>query len=256
MKKLLILMSALILSACNSGGGGPDTPQATLVNDARTASVGQSDYVFQTNQEAGGYGGLNMTHDGVDLFSVVGFNYEAIFNSSDHYLSPRVVQQTLTRSGDTHRLRTETPAARVDTYITPGSGVVDFTIRITPYEHKPWLSFLFASYMNGPADKAFYFISNGSWESDTNKPHDYPFYYGVINGLMYLVMFDEDVIFARNDSGDGPANPAWDWYILLNNYSPGGQYAFSGRVIIAPFTGRADVVMAYEQWSGRIVPVP
>ncbi|MBX3180826.1 MAG: hypothetical protein KF886_26055 [Candidatus Hydrogenedentes bacterium] len=97
----------------------------------------------------------------------------------------------------------------------------------------------------------------------------YPFYYGLLDGdqdlttdgdaLAYIVMFDQTAPirfalwnFIKDDAGNpDPHSPAWDWQYVIRDPKVGERYGYKMRVVVTPFTTRADILARYRDWAGE-----
>jgi hypothetical protein len=83
----------------------------------------------------------------------------------------------------------------------------------------------------------------------------HPFYFGRSGDNVFVMMFERprgnsEVRFAQSPSGGGAGNPAWDFVWYQRDYEIGREFCFRARAVLRKFTGRAEVVRLYEQWSG------
>jgi len=109
-----------------------------------------------------------------------------------------------------------------------------------------------------PLDPGFR-IPLASGHSDLE--YDYPFYYGLSRGKVFILMFERprhgaETRFAQSPSGGGEGNPAWDFLFLKRGYEVGREFQFRARAVYRDFQGRADVTRTYEEWSGEQVEDP
>jgi hypothetical protein len=89
----------------------------------------------------------------------------------------------------------------------------------------------------------------------------YPFYYGLSDDHVFIVMFDNpgkdgEINFAQSPDGGGDDNPAWDFIFFRKNYRLGKKFSFRARTVFKKFQGRDDVIKTYENWSGKKVIKP
>ena len=109
-----------------------------------------------------------------------------------------------------------------------------------------------------PLDEGFPIVL-GKGPSDLE--YVYPFYFGVTHGQAVMFFFerptaDGEIRFAQSPSGGGDGNPAWDFLYLRRRFAVGEEFSFRVRCVARPFRNRADVVAAYEAWSGEKVVDP
>jgi hypothetical protein len=150
---------------------------------------------------------------------------------------------------------------------SPEDGAYYFLGRKNPGAKVGWIR----AYSTGHNDKAT-FISDRSpvktpfvpgygdwlWSTYSESRFVYPFFYGVVKGQMYLLMFDrqDDIRFSHSPIGGG-GTPAWDFQFIIPDYQVGRKYGFRARIVVEKFTSqeraRADAIQEYERWSKRKV---
>lgn len=88
----------------------------------------------------------------------------------------------------------------------------------------------------------------------------YPFYYGVRDGNVLIMMFekpeDGEINFAQSPDGASEKDPAWDFIYYQKKYQVGKPFAFRGRMVYKKFQGQVDVIKTYEEWSKKKVVRP
>lgn len=159
-----------------------------------------------------------------------------------------------------------------------------------------YLGLFWASYINGPEDQSVYFrgglpSEKARWvqlctqrhddestvrpRGDRHEPkfregfrqalfrnvsplvYDLPFYYGVFENHVFIVMFDriEGLRLSHSPSGGGyhterqTSNPAWDFQYIVPAYEVGKEYGFKGRVVFRERCRRAEILEEYERWG-------
>lgn len=159
-----------------------------------------------------------------------------------------------------------------------------------------YLSLFWASYMNAPADKSMYFVGGlGSqkdlwtqlctqWHNDQSTVRhradrfemtfpaggrdalfkslsrlcfDLPLFYGHIDDLVWIVMFDrsEGIRFTHSPSGGGASaehmttNPAWDFQFLVPKPEVMRDYGFKVRTVLRPACPRAEILAELSRWK-------
>lgn len=162
-----------------------------------------------------------------------------------------------------------------------------------------YLSLFWASYMNAPLDKSMYFLGGldgqkemwtqlcTAWHNDQStvrhRADDYemtfpeggrptlfksiskfrfdqPFFYGNVDGLTWILMFDraEGIRFTHSPSGGGAnaedrtTNPAWDFQFLIQDAQPGKEYGFKVRTVLRPACSRAEILAEFQTWRGTV----
>ena len=160
-----------------------------------------------------------------------------------------------------------------------------------------FLGLFWANYVNSPQDGAYYFLGRkkpnsevewiraysprhnykatfmsdrspvqisfnpdyGSWmwNNLSNIRYVYPFYYGVVRGQMYLLMFDQqdNIRFSHSPTGGG-GTPAWDFQFIIPNYQVGHKYGFRARLVVKEFISREDAIQEFDHWSKKKVVLP
>jgi hypothetical protein len=160
-----------------------------------------------------------------------------------------------------------------------------------------YIGLFWASYINAPDDKSMYFRSgtegrDALWSQLCTQRHDdestvrhaddqiqltfrdghrdtlyrnlspfrygLPFYYGLFDELLWMVMFEraDGIRFTHSPSGGGTnnqretTNPAWDFQFLIPNYEVGKEYTFRLRALLRPRCTRQQVLQEYHQWQG------
>lgn len=70
-----------------------------------------------------------------------------------------------------------------------------------------------------------------------------PWYYGVSNGMAYVLVFREQdrVRLTQSPSGGGAGNPAWDFQYFISDYEVGRLYRFVVRAIYVPYESAEQV---------------
>jgi hypothetical protein len=94
------------------------------------------------------------------------------------------------------------------------------------------------------------------WSNFSPARYVYPFYYGLVQNQLFLLMFDNDrnIRFAHSPTGGG--TPAWDFQFIIPQYKVGKRYGFHARIVLKEFVSREDVIEEYEHWSGKEVVRP
>jgi len=159
-----------------------------------------------------------------------------------------------------------------------------------------YLSLFWASYMNAPADKSLYFLGGldaqkdlwtqfcPQWHNDQSTVRhradrfemtfpaggrdalfkslsryrfDLPFFYGHLDDLVWIVMFDrsEGIRFTHSPSGGGvnaelkTTNPAWDFQLLIAKPEVMKDYGFKVRTVLCPKCSRDDIFGEFNRWK-------
>ena len=94
-------------------------------------------------------------------------------------------------------------------------------------------------------------------ESFSGKSFDYPFYYGQLHGLVYLLMADvhSDFRFFISPSGGGYSaipgrtSPAWDFEWLIWNPEPGQTRTLNLRLALFPPCKSALPQQVWAEWT-------
>ena len=132
-----------------------------------------------------------------------------------------------------------------------GEGLVEW-IRAYSKSHDDQSTFL----RDGSSHEVAFRPGYGSWLWSNFSPlrYSYPFYYGIVQGQMFLLMFDrkENIRFTHSPTGGG-GTPAWDFQLIIPNYRVGERYGFRARIVVKKFISREDVIREYERWSGEKV---
>jgi hypothetical protein len=84
-----------------------------------------------------------------------------------------------------------------------------------------------------------------------------PFYYGVFDEHVWIVMFDrvEGIRFTHSPSGGGADaerrsfNPAWDFQFVIPRYEVMKEYHFRARAVFRPRCSRDEVLAEYRRWK-------
>ena len=71
----------------------------------------------------------------------------------------------------------------------------------------------------------------------SNHRYSEPWYYGVNDGMAYILMFrpEDQVRFTQSPSGGGSGNPAWDFQFLISDYKINQRYQYKLRAMYVPF---------------------
>jgi len=85
---------------------------------------------------------------------------------------------------------------------------------------------------------------------------DLPFFYGLFEDLIWIVMFDrkDGIRITHSPSGGGGApgrrttNPAWDFQYLIPEYEAARTYELRVRTVFRPRCSRDDVLKEYDSW--------
>lgn len=93
-----------------------------------------------------------------------------------------------------------------------------------------------------------------------DSAYAYPFYYGVRDGMVHIIMFNSSpgaIRFSHSPTSGAPVrpgtNPAWDWQYIVHDYKVGSSYGYKARLVYKPWVSRQDVIDEYEKWSGHTV---
>lgn len=84
-----------------------------------------------------------------------------------------------------------------------------------------------------------------------------PFFYGRIDNLTWLVMFDRSagIRFTHSPSGGGTnaefktTNPAWDFQYYVEKPKVGKEYSFHVRTVLRPECSREEILEEYRVWD-------
>ena len=161
-----------------------------------------------------------------------------------------------------------------------------------------WFGCFWASYINGPADKSLYFPGGwrdgeSMWMQLCTQAHDdestvlahsddfkltwqegsrdalfknfsrmryaKPMYYGIIEDLVYILMFKPGtgIRLTHSPSGGGfnkafnTTNPAWDWQFIVPDYDVMKEYRYQARAVLRPRCSRAEILAEYEKWAAH-----
>lgn len=164
-----------------------------------------------------------------------------------------------------------------------------------PVFPRGYMALFWASYMNAPEDKSMYFPGGldgqkdlwtqlcTQWHNDqstvrhredtfemTFPPQgrdtlfkslsklrfDQPFFYGCIDELVWLLMFDraEGIRFTHSPSGGGlnkelkSTNPAWDFQFFVQKPVPMKEYSFRARTVLRPRCSREEMLDEFAKW--------
>jgi hypothetical protein len=162
-----------------------------------------------------------------------------------------------------------------------------------------YIGLFWASYIHAPEDKSVYFRGavgqgNPSWMQLCTQRHDdestvlhskddvelkfdpayrdclfknfspmrydLPFYYGLFDEHLWLVMFDrtDGIRFAHSPSGGGfdsdrqSTNPAWDFQFIIPKYDVNREYGFRLRAAYRPRCSREEVLAEYHRWRQEV----
>jgi hypothetical protein len=162
-----------------------------------------------------------------------------------------------------------------------------------------YIGLFWATYINAPDDKSMYFrgsLGQGtpSWmqlctqrhDDESSVPHgsdklelkfdpayrdclfknispmrfDLPFYYGLFDEHVWIIMFDrsEFVRFTHSPSGGGfnadrqTTNPAWDFQFIIPEYEVNREYRFKLRAVFRKRCPREDILEEYERWRRQL----
>ena len=97
---------------------------------------------------------------------------------------------------------------------------------------------------------------DGFVQSFSGKTFDYPFYYGLVHGMVFLIMADrhEDFRFFLSPSGAGYSavpgrqSPAWDFQWYIWRAQPGQMHRLHVRVAYFPATGAEVPQRVWQEW--------
>lgn len=159
-----------------------------------------------------------------------------------------------------------------------------------------YLSLFWASYMNAPEDKSMYFLGGlegqgeqwtqlcTQWHNDQSTVRhrednfemtfpedgrealfkslsrlrfDQPFFYGHIDDLVWLVMFDRSrgIRLTHSPSGGGlnqqrnTTNPAWDFQYFVTDPEVMKEYGFRVRTALRPRCSRDEILAEFSRWN-------
>ncbi len=170
---------------------------------------------------------------------------------------------------------------------------LDMTFRCKPTQHvftHKYIGLFWASYINAPEDKSMYFRGDKRWQQLCTPQHnnqstvvhrdnkfdlkfteglgnalfknlsalkvDEPFFYGLFNKHLFLLMFDrsDGIRFTHSPSGGGyhqkleTTNPAWDFQFIIPAYEVMKEYGFRARAVYRERCSREEVLKEYENW--------
>ncbi len=165
-----------------------------------------------------------------------------------------------------------------------------------PVFERGYLALFWASYMDAPEDKSLHFLGGledqrgglwtqfcPQWHNDQSTVRhrddrfemtfaddgrdtlfksfsrfrfDEPFFYGHIDELTWVVMFDrsEGIRFTQSPSGGGvnaerlTTNPAWDFQFIVEKPEVGKEYGFRVRTALRPRCSREEVIEEFRKW--------
>ncbi len=161
-----------------------------------------------------------------------------------------------------------------------------------------WIGLFWASYMNAPLDKSMYFRGGlegqeNLWSQICTHAHndestvlgrkdklklefapgretlfksyspmryEQPFYYGNIDDLTWILMFDETpgIRFTHSPSGGGlnrdseSTNPAWDFQWIIAPYEVVKKYTLRIRAVLRPRCLRSQVEGEFSDWRKQL----
>ena len=171
---------------------------------------------------------------------------------------------------------------------------IDINFRFLAHQHVfagNYIGLFWASYINAPLDKSIYFQDNNlHWAQLCTQQHndestvrhiddnrqltfstDYgdalfrnfspmryqlPFFYGLFNKHIWIVMFDrtEGLRITHSPSGGGKnsqhqtTNPAWDFQFIIPDYQVHTEYGFNARMVYRPSCSREIILNEYQRW--------
>jgi hypothetical protein len=159
-----------------------------------------------------------------------------------------------------------------------------------------WIGLFWASYIHAPEDNSLYFLGGSGGARDQwrqlstpehnamsavrhrddtfepkhreeNRPslfrnysplrYDAPFYYGLFENLVWMLMFEkpEGIRFVHSPSGGGfdaprrALNPAWDFQYTLPKYEVNREYAIRARAVLRPRCSREEILAEAARWG-------
>ena len=162
--------------------------------------------------------------------------------------------------------------------------------------HRGYIGLFWASYINAPADKSIYFLGGpvgqtNVWTQFCTQRHDdestvrhrddtieltfragsrdtlyrnlsplrydLPFFYGLFDDHLWLVMFDRTpgIRLSHSPSGGGTnaerqtTNPAWDFQFIIPDYDVLKPYGFKMRTVFRPRCSRPEMLEEYRNWK-------
>jgi hypothetical protein len=80
----------------------------------------------------------------------------------------------------------------------------------------------------------------------SNYRYAEPWYYGVSDGMAFVLMFrpSDNVRFSQSPSGGGNGNPAWDFQWFVPQYEVGKRYRFVMRAMYLPYESPQQIIGA------------
>lgn len=105
-------------------------------------------------------------------------------------------------------------------------------------------------------DLAFEPGSSALWRSISPLRYGVPFFYGRYRNMVLIYIFQTEEIlrFAHSPSGGGrneahdQKNPAWDFHMVVPDYTVGQSYGLALRVVYKPWVDRADVLNEVKKY--------
>jgi hypothetical protein len=171
---------------------------------------------------------------------------------------------------------------------------IDFSFRCKPTQHvfvHGYIGLFWASYIHAPEDKSIYFRRKKLWQQHCTAAHDNqstvlhaenkvdlrfgegsgnalfknfspltfdePFYYGLFDRHVFILMFDrgENIRFTHSPSGGGEnpqfesTNPAWDFQFVVPTYDVLQEYGFRARAVFRDACPRSEILAEVESWK-------
>ena len=219
----------------------------------------------------GGYNGV--VKDGLFDPRYSGLNFEAVYgeNRLSEVLEPRLTP--LSPQDGVNRFPLVDWGLDIETAYQVHGNTVDLTVSVTPTRDGigSYAQLLFASYMHSPENIRIHYPTPDGWSAaDAGSVcptgvalpagfaeacrgyYALPIMYGRTGQgtLLFTAQGDGPVLWMVNPTGAGEGNPAWDFFLVIDEPQVGRTYRFYIRMALVSETPQAT-----SQLSGALGPI-